>query len=529
MKNVYMLLIYVPMAVTMAVMAFFLLRKKDRSPLDGNMLLLIAGLFGWQLMLIIFNLSVSADFARVMYDMDLPFVALSVIAYFLFIVRFYGVENYFPKEIVACLAVIPLFTAVISATSSRHTFLRSHIEILETTPAHVVEAGRGPWFWVHAGYCYALIVAALILCIVQHWRLPRIYRAPSLLLLIGIFVSVVANIFVLLGNAPFDISLASITLASVLLYFASKRNGGILFVRQARREVFHYLDRAIFILDDEEKIVIANRPAEHLLLNAGLSSWENRQFIEAFSHILSDVDRTEVLEDEESGTDYYQKSGTVVNMRQRPMLDRRGNVIGNMIMLVDVTENRRLIQNLEDIAGIDVLTGLLNRSEMNRTAERLSGKKYLPLTVVIGDLNNLKRVNDTLGHPQGDLLLRVSAETLTACSPPSAHIARIGGDEFMILIPNFGAEQGDELVKTLKGAFSDMTGLAFVPSMALGAATKLEEGERIESVIERADMAMYQDKVITKTREMNRESNALSSSLFRRTEEAAGQAEAGER
>lgn len=520
MKNVYMLLIYVPMAITMAVMAFFLLRKKNRSPLDVNMLLMILALFGWQLMLIIYNLSTSLTVARIMYDMDLPFVALAVIAYFLFIVRFYGVDSYFPPEVVACLFVIPAFTAVISATSSRHDLLRSYVEILETTPAHVVEAGRGPWFWVHTGYCYILIMAALVLCVVQHWKLPRIYRAPSLLLLIGMSASAAANVFVLFGNAPFDLSLAAITLASILLYFASKRNRGILFVRQARREVFHYLNQAIFILDDDEEIISANRPAERMLSASGLRDWENRRFDEVFTNVLGDVERYEVLEDEESGIDYYQKQGTVINMRHRPMLDRRGGVIGNMVTLVDATENRRLIQRLEDVAGIDVLTGLINRNEIYRIKEELDSEKHLPISIIIGDLNNLKKVNDTLGHPQGDLLLRVSAEILETYCPPSAHVARIGGDEFMVLLPNFSRGQAEELISALKGALAGMDRFAFVPSMALGAATKSDVNERMEDIIEKADAAMYQDKVMTKAREMNKESNALPGSLlFRRTEE----------
>lgn len=502
-------MIYIPLLAVTLVLAVLMLRKKERWPTDNTLLFLALMLMGWQLSLTLFQLTATEQSAKVMYDMDIPFVAFATLAYFLFVVRFYGLESYFPRAITVCLFVIPSFTAVIAATSTLHPLFRPFLEILSLEPTHEVHTARGPWFWLHAFYCYLLVVAALIITILQHRQTPKLYRLPSMLIMIGMVTSAMGNILVLTGIFPFDLSLVTITIALVFLYLATKRNRGVLFYRTAQREVFNYLSQAILVLDDERKIVSVNRAAERLLSLSKDLSDSGTRVEDTLGPLLSGAERTERLEDEKAGIDYCLKDDVVINLREKPMLDRRGDAIGRMVVLENVTENRRLIRTLDEISGTDVLTGLNNRRRMTELMAELDREENLPITVIAGDLNNLKQVNDTLGHQQGDMLLRISAETLSSSCPPSAHVGRVGGDEFLILLANYSASRARELIASIKQTLINLDNYAFVPSMALGYSVKEVAAQDLQHTADMADADMYRDKVRTKTAELNRVANTV--------------------
>lgn len=113
----------------------------------------------------------------------------------------------------------------------------------------------------------------------------------------------------------------------------------------------------------------------------------------------------------------------------------------------------RLTEQLENSANTDALTGLPNRreayramSEMERRNRELAGR----YTVLIGDLDNFKAINDNFGHPFGDRVLKDVAETLRTHTRTEDIVARWGGEEFLILLPNTDAEGGGILAEKLR-------------------------------------------------------------------------------
>ncbi|MBV9636301.1 MAG: GGDEF domain-containing protein, partial [Methylobacteriaceae bacterium] len=150
---------------------------------------------------------------------------------------------------------------------------------------------------------------------------------------------------------------------------------------------------------------------------------------------------------------------------------------------------------LEFLGKHDVLTKLYNRSFYVDELNRLERKGPAPVTVLIADVNGLKAVNDQLGHAAGDALLRRAGEVLAEAVELPCHAARIGGDEFAVLMPAAGERDGvvmmeriERLVELNNQFYSD-TEL----NLSMGAATS-EPGERLEAVIRRADFRMYRAK-----------------------------------
>ncbi|WP_137133196.1 sensor domain-containing diguanylate cyclase [Rhizobium sp. FKY42] len=165
------------------------------------------------------------------------------------------------------------------------------------------------------------------------------------------------------------------------------------------------------------------------------------------------------------------------------------------VALTDITARKKAEAYLEYLGKHDVLTKLHNRAFYIDELNRLERKPLRPVSVLILDLNGLKETNDTMGHDAGDALLRRLGEVVTGAVSRPNHAARIGGDEFAILMPGADkvaaaamADTVNELLKINNQFYSNMP-----LSISIGVATS-EEGEKIESVVRRADALMYENK-----------------------------------
>jgi diguanylate cyclase (GGDEF)-like protein len=142
-----------------------------------------------------------------------------------------------------------------------------------------------------------------------------------------------------------------------------------------------------------------------------------------------------------------------------------------------------------------VLTKLYNRWFYVDEINRLERAGLEPVTIVIADLNGLKAVNDRFGHAAGDALLRRAGEVFREVVESPAHAARIGGDEFAVLLPATDARDAAALIEDIRSVI-DLNN-QFYPgaplSFALGLATSRPR-ERLEEVVKRADQRMYRAK-----------------------------------
>jgi diguanylate cyclase (GGDEF)-like protein len=169
-----------------------------------------------------------------------------------------------------------------------------------------------------------------------------------------------------------------------------------------------------------------------------------------------------------------------------------------LVSLVDITARKRAEAYLEYLGTHDVLTQLRNRTYYSEEIKRLARKGPWPVSVLAIDMNGLKRVNDEVGHAAGDALLRRAGEVLSKVVDAPACAARVGGDEFAVLLPGT-EERGAAAVRERLQSLIDMNNQFYVGtsghhlSFAIGAATCLA-GESLEAALQRADRLMYVDK-----------------------------------
>jgi len=142
----------------------------------------------------------------------------------------------------------------------------------------------------------------------------------------------------------------------------------------------------------------------------------------------------------------------------------------------------------------DQLTGLYNRNFFNEEIDRLDTSRKLPISIIISDFNDLKYINDNYGHKVGDEFLKTYAQILKNNSRQEDIIARWGGDEFVILLPNTDQEITENVIKRIREAVSEVKIEGETLSIACGYAIKDSAEKDIEEIFEVADDRMYQDK-----------------------------------
>jgi diguanylate cyclase (GGDEF)-like protein/PAS domain S-box-containing protein len=184
-----------------------------------------------------------------------------------------------------------------------------------------------------------------------------------------------------------------------------------------------------------------------------------------------------------------------------PIRDRDRAVIGGVLVFHNVSDKRNLIKELEHQAHHDALTGLPNRLLFNEhLAQALAQarRKQGRLAVLFLDLDRFKLINDTMGHNLGDLLLKIVAERIRDTLREGDTLARQGGDEFLILLPEICQEQEAVTVsQRILGVFAQplmLDGNEVYMSTSIGISLYPTDGSDLETLVKQADTAMYYAK-----------------------------------
>ncbi len=160
----------------------------------------------------------------------------------------------------------------------------------------------------------------------------------------------------------------------------------------------------------------------------------------------------------------------------------------------------------------DQLTGLHNRAFFDEQMQHLVGRDVYPLAFLAIDVDGLKVINDTLGHHQGDQLLRDVAQLLRQTVGQGAFVARVGGDEFGVVLPATDQTKGYQVVDKIQRATQAHEG--HVPlSLSMGLAVALDNSMPLTAVFRRADDRMYRDKLLHKDTVKARLLDALTTAL----------------
>jgi diguanylate cyclase (GGDEF)-like protein len=231
-----------------------------------------------------------------------------------------------------------------------------------------------------------------------------------------------------------------------------------------------------------------------------------RQIDDRFAALKSQVDRT--AEAQQMRLLEREQAATQVALEQERTAGRLRNTaialgtLGALVLAVLAWRLRRSGLAMRQLAHTDELTGLPNRRDVLNRLDRVLGRG-VPCALLIVDLDHFKRINDTQGHPAGDAVLRAAAEVLRPVGRAPAALGRLGGEEFVLVLPDAGADMARATGEQLRQGIEAMDVGALVPggqvTTSVGVTVSLP-GDSASDLLRRADRALY----LAKARGRNR-------------------------
>ena len=202
----------------------------------------------------------------------------------------------------------------------------------------------------------------------------------------------------------------------------------------------------------------------------------------------------EFINKRKDGTNY------IYSINVAPVIDHKGKTTHYIAIEEDISEKKKTQEKIHYLANFDPLTGLPNRIQMDdhlqytlNIAKRNEGK----FALIFLDLDHFKSINDTLGHSVGDLLLMELAKRLSAAVREEDTVSRMGGDEFVLLLPetdlNGAAQVAQKLLASIANPFQ-LADHELTVTASLGIALYPSDGTDIETLSKNADVAMYRAK-----------------------------------
>jgi diguanylate cyclase (GGDEF)-like protein len=398
--------------------------------------------------------------------------------------------------------VVPLVTNVLLwADHSRLVRAAAWMDARGAYP--VVGKSWGPWFWVHAGYSCALLLVAFCLLVASLSSTVPIHRNRLIGVVVGTFVPIAGSLvetFVPSSSYLDDPTPALFVLSVLLLAWGLMRVRIFSLVPVARHTLVENMRDGVLVLDDANQVVDLNESARKLIrrpktqilgrpLNESWGAWE--QIAVPYAAGANQAQ----LHLEVDGCERHYE------VRSSP-LTHRGRVMAHLLVMSDITDRVLLEYSLRDQALTDGLTGLPNRAlfmarlgDTIRQSKRHEGTIF---AVLVLDLDSFKLINDNLGHLAGDVLLQSVATKLRRCVREADTVARMGGDEFMILLHEIASQR--DLLPILSRIRDELRTPVYFRQQAMVAGSSVgvviwdPSYEDPEEIVRAADTAMYQAK-----------------------------------
>jgi diguanylate cyclase (GGDEF)-like protein len=425
------------------------------------------------------------------------------------------------RRTVVLLAIEPVVMAVLAALPATRALVLSGHGLAGTGIEERVTLG--PVFGVHTLYSYAVIGLSYVRLVRRWWTAAGIFRRQIGVLLCAALIGTIGNVVTIvmqLDGKGTDITPLFFLLTGLIDAWAVLRLGFLRLVPIAREQVVDTVPDAVLVVDPDGVLIDLNPAAEQLLatLRPQLDGPDRigRPLAEiAGEHAVAVLNRMEHLDGHRV---IEVRPGLWLDVRETLVRDARGRALGRIVVARDVSEqeqrrasveelNRQLAERVQEIERLraelaeeavrDPLTGLHNRRHLDQV---LAGgldtaASHEGLAVVTLDIDHFKAVNDRFGHAAGDTVLTGVARLLQASVRDGDTAVRLGGEEFLVLLPGADREQAvlraEEMRRGVAAVVHAFGGERIRVTVSAGVAVRPGDAASAGTLLEAADRALY--------------------------------------
>lgn len=310
----------------------------------------------------------------------------------------------------------------------------------------------------------------------------------------------------------------------ILMDITRERNREVDLKKQTSilRTIIDALPESIFYKDKESKFIGYNKTFEEfynelgvteILGKSDLEIYNDKAVAEEFIKLDQEIMRTKEIRYYEQHVKDQYGNDTIVECVKIPVTDDDGEAWGVVGLARDISERKAIEKRLRYLCEVDMLTNLYNRFSFEEKIKELNKEEHLPLGIIMGDVNGLKIVNDTFGHLEGDKLLVDTAKVLKEICYPNKYIFRWGGDEFIILLPNFDEEKCEDIINRINSKCREVDHDFIQINIAIGEVVKRTVKEDIYECIKKVEEKVYRKKLLENKSVKNSILNSLTRSL----------------
>ena len=454
------------------------------------------------------------------------------VAGLVFVLHYAGFTDWVRPSRILGLAAFPLATQFFVWTNEHHGLIWRRLWLDHRGAFPMLARTHGPVFWLFLSYAYLLCLTSIVLLSREFLSRRGIYRSQTGVLLLGCLVPFIGNCLYAFGIElipNLDITVFGFFITGITMAWGLFRFQLPLIMPLARQTVFEGISDGVIALDTAGNVVEVNpaaarligEPAQRLIGRPALSALRKHFELASICGLPQET-RVQLTMDSPSGTPRH------FDVRRTLLRTHKQQVVGSLIVLSDITEQQaaeealrqaqaaleqriaertadlsRTIQELRQLedqltisATHDSLTQLPNRTLfLTRIEEQLLSP---PFAVLYLDLDRFKIYNDGYGHQVGDLILCEMARRLKECLRPQDTVARMGGDEFTILLAAASHNDAQEQAQRCLHAIAQPARVASVEvqlTASIGVALAQDhQSSSAEDLVRDADLAMYRAK-----------------------------------
>jgi len=433
-----------------------------------------------------------------MYNIEYIGIASIPIFFLLFALQYTRLNHLITLRRLILLLIIPVITILLVWTKELHPLMYQNVSMVIEGNFYSVEAQYGIWFWLFLSYSYLIIAVSVIILALGLFRYPHLQLNQVLIIVVIVILPVISGViyvFRLLPSMAYvDWTGPAFAISAICMTYAITRQRLLDILPVARDLAIEMLRDGYVVLDRDSYILDLNGVMQTIV---GIPARKaiGKKLPETISRQISlhpdEAAKNEISLNIQGKQRYYR-------VHCSPLKKTARKNEGNILLFYDITESKQFEYKLADMATHDYLTGLPNRIILKdrlivalARAKRNSRK----FAVMVCDIDNFKMINDTFGHLIGDRILQLIATQLNNCMRDEDTLSRIGGDEFVVLLPEIsGEKEAVGVAKRILKIFQDkfkVDDYEINVLLSIGISIYPDNGEDMDTLLKKADDAMY--------------------------------------